>query len=147
MAISELPWSPEGRTESVVRAFVFPSGMPGFEHLRRFKLSTDPGITPPFQLLTSEEDSSIGFYMVDPVLIDANYAIALPEADERALAIRDGDEVMTLVIVTIAPDPSSTTVNLLAPVIINVTAGLGRQVILDNSSYSIQTPLVAPAAS
>lgn len=147
MAISELPWATEGRTETAARTFVFPSGLPGFEHLRRFKLSTDPGITPPFQMLTAEEEPSIGFYLVDPVLIEPNYEISIPEADEQALAVREGDELITLVIVTIGPDPSTTTVNLLAPVILNLTSGLGRQAILDNSTYSIRTPLAPADAS
>src|SRR5437868_5025931 len=101
MAISELPWSTEeGRTEAAARHFVFPAGLPGFEHLRRFRLTTDPGITPPFQLLTAEEEPAIGFYLVDPCLIDSDYEITIPEADEQALAIRDGDEIVTLSIVT-----------------------------------------------
>ena len=147
MAISEVPWAAEGQAEPAVPTFVFPNGLPGFEHLRRFKLSTDPGITPPFQMLTSEEEPTVGFYLVDPVLIDPNYEVTIPEADEKALAVREGDDLMTFVIVTIGPDPASTTVNLVAPVIFNATAGLGRQAILDDSKYSIRTPLVDLAAS
>ena len=44
-------------------------------------------------------------------------------------------------LVSVRPDPTMTTVNLKAPVIVNLRNRRGRQTVLDNSRYPVRMPL------
>jgi flagellar assembly factor FliW len=136
------PAGPQYGDEPPAREIVFPNGLPGFKHLHRFKLLTDAAYYPPFELLESTDERSIGFYVVDPHLIDPAYDPDVPEADAQVLLIRDTDEVLLRAIITVGREPSQTTANLAAPVIINLTAGLGIQAVLEDAGYSLRTPLL-----
>ncbi|MBI4213664.1 MAG: flagellar assembly protein FliW [Chloroflexi bacterium] len=145
MILSQAPQHEEEAEAFSERTLVFPGGIPGFPSLRRFRLVTDPEFSPPFELLTSDEEPGIGFYVIDPRLVDEGYDPEIPDADGQALLVQPDDEIALRAIVTVGRDPTSTTANLAAPVVLNLTAGLGVQSILENSGYSLRTPLLAPA--
>lgn len=125
------------------RPVIFPAGLPGFPFLRRFQLVTNPSFTPPFELLASEEDPTIGFYLVDPALIDPDYAPDISEADQTEVGARPDDDLSLRAIVTVGQDSQEATANLAAPLVLNLSVGLGCQAILEQSQYSLRTPLVA----
>ena len=124
------------------RTVIFPAGIPGFPALRRFRLISDPEFNPPFELLASDEEPNVGFYLVDPTLVDEDYRPDVPDADLQALLLRPNDELCLRAIVSVGEDATSTTANLAAPVVLNLTAGLGIQAILEGPAYSLRTPLV-----
>ena len=133
--------SANGKAPTMGRPVVFPSGLPGFPQLRRFRLVTDPSFSPPFELLASDEDEAVGFYLIDPVLIDPGYAPQVPETDRAQIEAALADEVRLRAIVTVGRDAEHTTANLAAPLLLNLTAGLGCQAILEDTSYSLRVPL------
>lgn len=148
-AMTEIPptWPVPEEDPDPGQTFVFPSGLPGFPELRRFRLVTDPEFSPPFELLQSDEDPSTGFYLIDPTLIDPDYDPEIPDHDAQALGVRSGDDVQLRAIVTVGSTAASTTANLAAPVVLNVSAGLGIQSILEDTPYALRTPLVSPKAA
>lgn len=148
-AMTEIPpvWPVPEEEPDPGQTLVFPGGLPGFPELRRFRLLTDPEFSPPFELLASDDEPSIGFYLIDPLMLEPGYDPEIPESDERVLLIRPGDDMQLRAIVTVGQEPSSTTANLAAPIVLNLTAGLGLQSILEDSGYSLRTPLLSREAS
>ena len=105
-------------------------------------LVTDPAYSPPFELLTSEDDPNVGFYLIDPALIDATYAPQISEADQAQIGARPEDELCLRVIVTVSQVPEDTTINLAAPLVLNLDVGLGCQAILDDNAYGLRVPVI-----
>ncbi|MBQ3033460.1 MAG: flagellar assembly protein FliW, partial [Deferribacterales bacterium] len=64
------------------------------------------------------------------------------EADEVVkLAISDMKEVKIFCIVVVPEDPKKSTANLRAPLVINFEKKLAKQIILDDDTWKIKTPL------
>ncbi|HSR67145.1 MAG TPA: flagellar assembly protein FliW [Acidobacteriota bacterium] len=123
----------------------FPDGMPGFAKLRRFLLIESPDFQP-FSFLQSVEEPSISFPLLPPQAVDSDYHFELPKKDRRSLDLERPEEAAVFCIVTIDEDPSKATVNLFAPVVLNLPTRKAAQVILFNSSYSTATPLLPESA-
>jgi flagellar assembly factor FliW len=60
-----------------------------------------------------------------------------------ALGIDSADDVLVLLVLTAGETLSSTTANLLAPLLVNTRTRRAQQVILDDGDLSIAAPLVA----
>jgi len=123
-------------TESdVVR---FPWGLPGFPLLRRFLvISIDE--TDGYIWLQSLDDPTIAIPMCDPWSVYEEYEAPLPLYAKQSLEIERA-ESFCVMCVLVARD-GETTINLLAPIIINLDTRTGRQVTLENQKYSVRTPI------
>ena len=124
----------------------FPSGLIGMEHLRAFTIAQDSR-TEPCRWLQSLDEPSLAFLVVDPHLIEAQYTVSLPPEEAESLALSNAGDAEMWTIITVQPEPSQSTANLLAPVIVNRAAGIGRQVILNGSGYALRHLLTTPAGS
>ena len=122
----------------------FPAGLVGMDALRQF-LVVEDSRTAPFRWLQSVEDASLAFVIVDPTIVAGEYGLELSGDDATQLGLNDPRDADIWAIVTVQPDPSRSTANLLAPVVINRQTGLGKQIILNESGYSLRYPLL-PAA-
>jgi len=135
--------------ESVIE---FPDGLPGFEHTRRYFLAphkTTEGSVSPFRWLQSVDEPELAFPVINPWTLRPDYAPTINSLVLKQMLISDfKSQAQFLAIVTIPKtNPSAITVNLLAPVLINRQHKMGKQVIVQNESYSIRTPLLsAPTA-
>ena len=79
---------------------------------------------------------------IDPALIDATYAPQISEADQAQIGARPEDELCLRVIVTVGQVPEDTTINLAAPLVLNLDVGLGCQAILDDNAYGLRVPVI-----
>ena len=113
----------------------FPAGVVGLEHLRRFALLADDRIAPCLWLQSLDEPDT-SFVVVDPLVVDPHYAPVLP----------DGVSGDLLAIITLDPEPARSTVNLLAPVVVDHVVREGRQLVLHESGYSLRCPIGSPPA-
>lgn len=120
---------------------IFNKGIPGFEDIKEYRLERLES-NPLFWELTAKEDNQIGFITIPPFEVDNKYEINLPDNVINELKIIKAESVMILNILTFGVDIKNTTVNLKAPVIINIDNGLGRQIILECETYKIKTPLL-----
>ena len=116
--------------------------MPGFPDHSKFALVQldDDGV---LCSLTSLEDPGLRFLVVPPVQFFPDYA---PEVDDEAVAslgIDTADDVLVLCVLTAGESLASTTANLAAPVLVNTASCRALQVVLDDPSLSVATPLVA----
>jgi flagellar assembly factor FliW len=115
----------------------FPGGIVGFPRQKKFVLLEHK---PPFSWLHSTEDSTLAFVVVDGFEFGQLYDLKSPFS-YKACDFRDEDEYAILNVVTVRSDPKATTVNIKAPLFINVRNRLGVQVIYDDPNLSTRHPL------
>jgi flagellar assembly factor FliW len=117
----------------------FPWALPGFPNLRRFLVLSIGGQEGLFWL-QSVEEPKVAMPLADPWLTFPDYEPRLPSYARTALDLRAPDEFVILCVV-VAPSDGEMTMNLLAPVVINLRTNIGRQIMLDDASYAIRTPM------
>jgi flagellar assembly factor FliW len=118
----------------------FDAGIPGFPNLKNFIILTSDEFQP-FQYLQAVDDPPIAFPLINPNLLIKSYQVLLGPEDLKDLRGNDCEGLLIFSIVTIPERIEHTTVNLLAPVVINSKTMLAKQVIQNGSSYSVRHPL------
>lgn len=131
----------------VDRVLHFPQGLVGFPRARRFViLDHRPGS--PFKWMLCLEQPDLAFAVVEPGRMVPGYLPPL-ELAARTLGT-DPADVALFVIVTIPPDPTAMTVNLMAPVVVDIRTRTSRQLVLEDPrcdpSYRVCGPHAAVAA-
>lgn len=122
------------------KIIVFEKGLPGLEDLHKFIFLT-PENTYPLYFLQSLDDASIALPVVNPFLIIENYNPLISEEILDELEVLDIQDVLILNVTVIPEELKNMTVNLLAPILINISNFKGRQVVLDTNDYSIRYPM------
>lgn len=123
------------------KVITFKEGLPGFPQLRRFAVLELEELKP-FQYLQALDDPPISLFIINPFLVDPTYEFRLTDSDMEDVNSLNSAELAVFAVATIPEDPSSATINLMAPVVINEKARCGKQVILHESKYSVKHPLV-----
>lgn len=120
--------------------FEFPWGLPGFADQRRF-LALSLAEQPSFVWLQSVDDPKIALPAADPWQIFPDYEPRMPAYATEALELQSAEDFTILCIVVVTKDAEEMTMNLMAPVILNLKTRRARQVMLENSPYSVHTPI------
>ncbi len=118
----------------------FPEGILGFGGLRKFVLLDDPD-DEIFAWLQSCERPEIAFPVLEPDLFATNYKINLTKTELEVLKMKDLSGARFFSIITIPEDPTLMTANLKAPIVINQTAHLAKQCVLQDNDMSIREPI------
>jgi flagellar assembly factor FliW len=118
-----------------------PDGVLGFTHLNRFLLIESEDFEP-FRFLQSIDEPVICFTLIDPLLVDEGYRLELDSDDQQKLGLEKPDQGLVYSVVTLAEDAQGATANLFAPLVINTANMRGSQIILFNSEYSVNQPLM-----
>jgi flagellar assembly factor FliW len=118
----------------------FPWGLPGFPALRNW-LPLNLESQPSFVWLQSLDDHGVALPAIDPWMVFENYDPKLPPYAFTSLEIREAGDFATLCIVVVTPNAEEMTINLMAPVVINLRSRKGRQIMLDGSHYSPREPM------
>lgn len=116
----------------------FPSGIPGFENTKKFVLLGKEQENSPFFWLQGVDDPDLAFVVTDPFFITPDYFVDVDDEQTKELQIKDAERILTLAIVTVPENVQNMTVNLKAPVLINMQNNLGRQVIMKNETFSVK---------
>jgi flagellar assembly factor FliW len=111
---------------------VVAGGLVGMPRVRRFTLERGGDSAAPFHLLVSVDGSGSCFVVADADALWPAYA-----AEVRAVA--EASTCAVLAIVT--PRPGATTANLLAPLVVDLSSGAARQLVLEGSSWDTRHPL------
>ena len=114
-------------------------GVIGFPGLSSFCILD---YNPPFSWLHSTESADLAFVVVNGAEFGENYSFPLPYGD-RDIELKEDDDVAIVNLVSVRPDPAQTTVNLKAPLIVNLRTRRGRQIVLDDPRLSTRFPLWA----
>jgi len=115
----------------------FTHGIPGFEEEKQFILIPAEDIEFPFSYLQSVQSADLAFIVTDPFLFVENYDFELSSTDATALNVKTDEDladISVLTIVTIPNDVDQTTINIMAPIVINHASKVGRQVLLTEYS-------------
>jgi flagellar assembly factor FliW len=126
----------------------FPWGLPGFATLRHWiPLNVDSH--PSFVWLQSLDDPAVALPTADPWLIFDDYDPKLPAYAFTSLEIREASDFATLCVVVVTKNAEEMTMNLLAPIVVNLRNRKGRQITLENPRYSAREriPRKIPASS
>jgi flagellar assembly factor FliW len=137
----ELEYSPDS-------AYAFPSGLPGFEAEKSFVFVEQPAARP-LMFMQSTSNTGLCFILLPILIADPCYRLQLSAEDRRALelprvgALQIGTDILCGALVCSGDSPTGeATVNLLAPIVLNLKLQIGVQVIQTNSGYSHRHPLL-----
>ena len=117
--------------ESII---TFSNGIPGFERAKEFGLVAVEEEDPFLRLLSTQE-SSLGFVIVNPMLIWADYDPEIGDDELDGLDIARVEDLEVYCLVTLSKVPQDVTVNLKGPICINTQTMKGKQLILLDDRY------------
>ena len=120
----------------------FEHGLLGLEEEREFVLlPIDADL--PLALLQSVQHVEIGFVVAYPFAFKKDYSFDISEEDRDQLQIEKEEDVLPYAIVTMKETFQDSTINLLAPVILNIEKKRGKQIVLqDNQAYPLRYPML-----
>ena len=123
------------------RIIYFSEGLVGFPDDKKYVvLEHKPGS--PFMWLQSLISPGLAFVIMNPFQVYPEYLKEISPEEEKVLKPGENDNVMIFTIVTIPGGKAEdSSVNLMAPVVIDPAANEGKQVILANSDYNHRHPL------
>jgi flagellar assembly factor FliW len=118
----------------------FRDGLLGFSLCKRWLLIA--GKRPGTAWLQSAEHGSLAFMLIDPFLAFEGYTAHLGPMEIAQLDAQDPAQIAVFAIVTLpSNDIPETTANLRGPVVINVRARRGAQVVSSEGTWSVRQPL------
>jgi len=126
-------------SDDIVR---FPEGIPGFEHLHDFLVVTRDECTP-FVFLAALDDPDVALPLLPLTLAAGPEGAGVP-LDVRALLRQSTGSETTLAcytVVSIGPDAREVIANLRAPVVIDLAARRGNQVIVPDETLPVSAPI------
>jgi flagellar assembly factor FliW len=114
----------------------FGEGILGFSDYHRYILIARPE-TSPLALLQCVDQPELAFLVTDPTSLVTQLNLGRLNSTLHELEAQGPEDLQVLVTLTIpAGRPSDATANLVSPILINRRTRLGKQVILENQTYS-----------
>ncbi|WP_312180760.1 flagellar assembly protein FliW [Arthrobacter sp.] len=131
---------------STVTPVRFLAPPPGLEPLTAFDLVDVEGASGLYSLTGTESSGGKRrFYAIDASVYLPDYNPEISDEQARQLGLEDPADARVLVVAN--PSDGGTTVNLLAPVIVNTRTWQCAQVILEGGDWPLRAPLEAAAAA
>jgi len=113
----------------------------GYEKCTKYVLLEHNGSSS-FRWLQSVEVPELAFAVASTSLLNLEYVIDLPDSAVEKLKIESIDDVLVLNVASIPHNnPREATINLLAPIIMNLKDKVAGQVILTGSGYDVSFPM------
>jgi flagellar assembly factor FliW len=125
--------------ETPLKELSITGGLAGFPDSTRYVLIEVPEASPLFVLKSLDQDG-LEFVVVPPSLYFSDYTPVIDDASAARLGIADAAQALVLVVLTIGTDASSSTANLLAPIVINEASRQAAQIVLD-AEWPLRAPL------
>ncbi|MDO5111895.1 MAG: flagellar assembly protein FliW [Clostridia bacterium] len=137
-----------GRTEIDPESILtFTEGLLGFEELHRFAIILSNN-TEPIQWLQAVDDPMVSLPIINPFLIKPDYELDVDDAELGSIGNPASEDVLVVSVTVIPEDIRQMTVNLSAPILINLKNRRARQIIMEyNQPNSIRYPAFAGLVS
>jgi len=123
------------------RVITFVNGIVGFPDLKNFLLlyesDTDGGI----KWLQSIEEPAFAMPVIDPLVVKEDYNPSVEDELLKPLEIKDENDILVLVTLTVPSEVEKMSVNLCAPIIISGETRKACQVIIEQGDYPIKFPI------
>ena len=127
---------------AVGREIVFPDGLPGFSGCHGFRLQPEPAAAGRFLRLQATCADGVAFLVVP---VEPGPATLAPADIEEVVAERaiEAENLLLLAVVAARPVGAAieASVNLRAPIFVDVGRSLAWQIVLRNPSYPLRLPL------
>jgi flagellar assembly factor FliW len=118
---------------------MFPWGLPGFPASQRFLALNVPAHAGVLWLQSLDE-VNVALPVADPWSFFPDYEPRLPTFARISLELERAEDFAVLA-VTVIPESGQPTMNLLAPIVINLRTRVGRQVTVEGGDYSMRVPI------
>ncbi len=140
--ISKLFGKIEYSEENVIH---FEEGLIGISDKKGFLLIEKEDFKP-FSYLQSVDDGTFILIVINPLMVEKDFQFNILVDDLLAVGLNDQDpeNLSLLAIVIFSNKIEDITVNLKAPILINIKSKKAKQVILLNDDYSVEEPLLRP---
>lgn len=121
----------------------FPEGILGFPELKKFALIYDneKNTAGGFNFLVSIEEPAFGIPVVPALMVETGYSPKFTEDIESVIGGLTEENALVLVTMTIPSDVTKMTVNLNAPLVINLDSNKGVQSVVANDEYDVKYPI------
>lgn len=119
----------------------FQGSLLGFKELDAFEIQPvdENGL---FAYLLSLEEPEIGFVVTSPFSFYRDYSFELDQNTIDELGLKSHEEAQILTIITLQEPFKASTLNLLAPVVVNVSNWTARQIVLPpHYNYKTKVPM------
>ena len=126
---------------SVSLRFVSPP--PGLSPLLDFTLTEIEGADGLYRM-DADRDRAIRIFVISASVYLPDYSPVISDEDCELLHIRQPEDALVLVVTN--PGEDGTTVNLLAPIVVNAATGICAQIILDGQEWPLRAQLSARSA-
>ncbi|WAA12024.1 flagellar assembly protein FliW [Fervidibacillus halotolerans] len=119
------------------KIITFEKGIPGFPRENQFVLLplTEDEL---YQVMQSVQTANVAFVVTIPFLFFPDYEFDLDDGVVEQLEVERPEDVQVLTILTVREPFEKTTANLQAPIVINWKNKKGKQVILNDDTYSVR---------
>lgn len=117
----------------------FPNGIPGFEDQHRFVMMRCQQ-TEPIQWMQSVDNEYIVVPVINPFLLREEYHIEVNDEELAVIETTEEEDIVVLCIMVLPENLQDMTMNLMAPIIINIKKMLGRQVVMDRGEMPLKFP-------
>ena len=125
---------------------VFPRGIPGFERNHSWAITGEEESV--IKWLQSLDDAELALPITTPDVVMPEYNARIPDDEIELLGeIQSNDDLALLSVVSIPSSaPWNMTVNLRAPILVNVKTRRAAQVIVLNEDYPLRHPVFSESA-
>lgn len=114
----------------------FPRGLIGFPDYTQFIVMDLYDTNHDMKWLQSVQEPSLGFVVISPFSIFPDYAPHVSFNDMAELRASQPDELVVMAVVTVPKNIKSASANLQAPILINPSKRIAKQVILTSPEYT-----------
>jgi flagellar assembly factor FliW len=118
----------------------FEGGIPGLEEYHRYAL-LQFGESYPIIWLQSVDEGKICLPVLDTFAVLTGYVFDINDEDVKELGLEKPDELHVVSVLVIPDDIQKMTVNLAAPIIINIATGKAKQIMLSGGDYNVRVPV------
>lgn len=116
----------------------FPNGILAFEDIKKYIVINNPNDDIPFQWLQSVDNPDLAFVIANPYLFVKEYEFDIPEKVINKLKIENPKDIMIYSIAVVPEELKDMTINLKAPIVININKKLGKQIVLENDKFQLK---------
>ena len=123
------------------KILTFDNGIIGFEDMKRWTIIYDieKGSDGPISWFQSLDFAGLALPIINPYSVTAKYEPIVEDELLKSLGEFKDEELVTFLTITIpSEDPSKTTANFRAPLLINPNNRKGVQIIVNNEDYPIK---------
>ena len=118
----------------------FKDGLPGLEDNKQFAV-LQFSESYPVNWMQSVEDGAICLPVIDSFAAVPEYTFNISDNDVTELELNSPKDLYVLSVVVIPEELEGMTMNLAAPVVINIETGQAKQIILNGGEYNVRYPV------